>query len=514
MPLPKDDVMSLPRLNAPLITSGHLFPSEVVVHPVRPLPEKVLQFGEGNFLRAFVDWMICRMNARGLFNGRAVLVQPIPQGAVEKINGQDGLYTVLLRGLRSGKQVEEAEIVTAVSRGLNPYTDYAGLLRCAESPDLRFIVSNTTEAGIAFSDADRPTDAPPAGFPGKLTAFLYHRFMHFRGAPDKGCVMLPCELIERNGDNLKATILKTARLWMLDDAFTTWLERNNEFTNTLVDRIVTGYPKEEAAQIATRLGYRDDLLDTAEIFHFWVIVSRWDLGGEFPLTQAGLDVVWTPNMTPYRDRKVRILNGAHTMLVPAAHLAGKNTVGECMADDLIRGYVEKAIREEIIPTLDLPKEDLHSFAAATIERFANPHITHYLLSIALNSTSKYRARVLPSVLEFQKRTGALPRRLCFALAAQIAFYRGTGFKDGVLVGLRDGEEYRIVDDTPVMKFFFEAWRGCSSPADAKRLVRLVLANTSLWSQDLTAVPGLTDAVAGHLATILKQGIIPALRLVA
>ena len=506
--------MSLPRLNASLLRAGHPFPSGVAVHPLRPLPEKVLQFGEGNFLRAFVDWMISRMNARGLFNGRAVLVQPIPQGTVEKINAQDGLYTVLLRGLRAGTPIEEAEIVTAVSRGLNPYTDYAGLLRCAENPDLRFIVSNTTEAGIAFNETDRPTDAPPASFPGKLTAVLHRRFTHFLGAPDKGCVMLPCELIERNGDSLKAAVLKTARLWKLDDAFMDWLERHNEFTNTLVDRIVTGYPKEEAAQLTARLGYQDDLLDTAEIFHFWVIESRWDLADEFPLTAAGLDVVWTPNMTPYRDRKVRILNGAHTLLVPAAYLAGKNTVGECMADDLLRSFVEHAIHEEIIPTLDLPKEDLQGFATATVERFGNPHITHYLLSIALNSTSKYRARVLPSVLEFQRRTGSLPRRLCFALAAQIAFYRGTGFKGGVLVGQRSGDEYDILDDKPVQEFFFAVWQGWSSPTDASRLVRQVLANASLWGQDLTAVSGLADAVAGHLAAILRQGVLPALRNVA
>jgi len=506
--------MSFPKLNAALLAGGRFSSAGVVVHPARPLPERVLQFGEGNFLRAFVDWMIGRMNARGLFNGRAVLVQPIPQGMANTINAQDGLYTVLLRGIRGGTPVEEAEIVTSVSRALDPYTDFVGFLGCAENPDLRFIVSNTTEAGIAFSATDRRTDEPPASFPGKLTALLHHRFTHFHGAPDKGCVMFPCELIERNGDNLKAAVLKTARLWKLEESFVVWLERHNEFTNTLVDRIVTGYPKEEAAQLTAKLGYQDDLLDTAEIFHFWVIESRWNLAEEFPLTQAGLDVVWTPNMTPYRDRKVRILNGAHTMLALAAYLSGKNTVGECMADDLIRGYVERAIHEEIIPTLDLPEEDLLSFAAATTERFANPHITHYLLSIALNSTSKYRARVLPSVLEFRKRTGALPRRLCFALAAQIVFYRGTGFKDGVLVGLRSGEEYRIADDKPMQEFYLNVWQGYSSPTDAEPLVRRVLANASLWGRDLTAVPNLVEEVAGHLAAILEKGIGPAMRTVA
>ena len=498
--------MSPPKLNASLLLSGHAFPPDVVVHPWRRPPEKVVQFGEGNFLRAFVDWMISRMNSRGLFNGSVVVVQPIPQGMVDALNEQDGLYTVLLRGIQDGKPIEEKEIVTSVGRALNPYTDFASFLQCAENPDLRFIVSNTTEAGITFSDRDHPTDTPPASFPGKLTVFLHHRFRHFRGAADKGCVMLPCELIERNGDNLKKTVLQTTRLWRLEAAFLDWLENRNEFANTLVDRIVTGHPKDEFAALTATLGYHDDLLDAGEIFHSWVIESRWDLSGELPLTEAGLDVVWTSNITPYRDRKVRILNGAHTMMALAAYLAGKRTVGECMADVLLRGYVEKALSEEIIPTLDLPKDDLLRFAVAVMERFANPHIKHYLLSIALNSTSKYRARVLPSVLEFQKRTGTLPSRLCFGLGALIAFYRGKDFRDGALVGERNGEEYRIVDDRPVLDFFADAWRAYASPNDVRTLISRVLANTSMWGRDLNAVPGMTEAVVGYLTAILDRGV--------
>ena len=506
--------MPPPKLNASLLLGGHRFPSDVLVQPRRRLPQKILQFGEGNFLRAFVDWMVNRMNARGLFNGSVVVVQPIPQGMVDALNKQDGLYTVLLRGIQDGRAIEEKEIVTSVSRGLNPYTDFAGFLQCAENPDVRFIVSNTTEAGITFSDRDRPTDRPPASFPGKLTAFLYHRYRHFRGAAAQGCAMLPCELIERNGDNLKKTVLQTARLWELDPAFLDWLENHNEFTNTLVDRIVTGHPKDEFAALTATLGYHDELLDAGEIFHSWVIESRGNLAGELPLAQAGLDVVWTSNMTPYRDRKVRILNGAHTMLALAAYLAGKNTVGECMADGLLRGYVEKALAEEIIPTLDLPKDDLLRFAAAVVERFANPHIKHYLLSIALNSTSKYRARVLPSVLEFQKRTGTLPLRLCFGLAALIAFYRGKDILEGVLVGKRHQEEYRIVDDRPVLDFFADLWRAHASSNDARALVTSVLANSAMWGQDLNALPGMTDAIVTCLTAILDTGVISALQRLA
>jgi tagaturonate reductase len=326
--------------------------------------------------------------------------------------------------------------------------------------------------------------------------------------------MMPCELIERNGDTLKRTVLLTARLWKLDTAFLDWLENQNEFTNTLVDRIVTGFPRDEFTTLTAKLGYHDDLLVAGESFHSWVIESRWNLADELPLTQAGLDVVWTSNMTPYRDRKVRILNGAHTMMALAAYLAGKNTVGECMADEVIRTYVENALHEEIIPTLDLSKDDLMKFAAAVTERFANPHIQHYLLSIALNSTSKYRARVLPSLLEFQRRTGRLPRRLCFALAALMAFYRASAFKEEILVGKRHGEEYRINDDRPVQEFFFEAWRDHASSADARRLVTRALANATIWGQDLNEVPGLSDAVSGHLTIILKQGAAEAMRPVA
>ncbi|HWT81140.1 MAG TPA: tagaturonate reductase, partial [Candidatus Methylomirabilis sp.] len=280
---------------------------------------------------------------------------------------------------------------------------------------------------------------------------------------------------------------------------------------TLVDRIVTGHPKDELAALTAALGYHDELLDAGEIFHSWVIESRANLAGEFPLTQAGLNVVWTSNMTPYRDRKVRILNGAHTMLALPAYLAGKNTVRECMGDEAIRTYVEKAIHEEIIPTLDLPKDDLLRFAASVMERFANPHITHYLLSIALNSTSKYRARVLPSVLAFQKRTGSLPSRLCFGLAALIAFYRGENFQQGALIGTRRQEQYRIVDDRPVLDFFAGVWRAHASSNDVRTLVTSILANTAMWGQDLNALPGMTDAILVALTAILDKGVILAIQ---
>lgn len=500
--------MQLPKINRDLVASGHSFPAELQVDRdaiLSEFPERVLQFGEGNFLRGFADWMIDRLNRRGVFGGRVVVVQPISAGMVRELNEQDGLYTLLLRGVREGRVVEEKELIGCISRGVDPYTDFQAYLACARNPDLRFVISNTTEAGIACDPADRLDDRPPASFPAKLTVLLLERWRHFGGDPARGLVVIPCELIERNGDNLLRCVLETARRWELDEQFTRWVEDANVFTNTLVDRIVTGYPRDEVETITTTLGYRDDLLDTGELFHAWVIEGPQSVAEELPFRQAGLNVVWTDDVTPYRDRKVRILNGAHTMTVLAAYLAGKETVGECMEDPQISEYLRRGLHEEIIPTLDLPREDLESFAAAVLERFANPFVRHELLSIALNSTSKFKARVLPSIREFQRRTEALPPRLTFSLAALIAFYRGTEIRGGALVGHRGGEEYLIRDDAHALERFQQVWTEFQRTGDAERLTRTVLADGSLWGGDLNQLPGFTEAVAGHLRAILERG---------
>jgi tagaturonate reductase len=508
----------LPRLDARLLASGHKFPRELAIAPARALPEKVLQFGEGNFLRAFVDWMFARLNQRGTFAGRVVLVQPIAAGMAAQINAQDGLYTLILRGLSDGRIVEQREIVSAVSRCVDPYREFDAFIACAANPDLRFVVSNTTEAGIKTDPGDAVDARPSPSFPGKLTQLLYARFQHFGGAPDRGLVMLPCELIERNGDVLARVVAETARGWGLPDAFLRWVDEACLFTNTLVDRIVTGYPKDEVAELSAQLGYQDDLLVTGEVFHSWVIESRRPLDAELPFVAAGLDVTWTADMTPYRERKVRILNGAHTMTVLAAYLAGKDTVRECMDDPLIRSYMQDGIEQEILPTLTLPRADLDAFARSVTERFSNPFIKHYLLSIALNSVSKYKARILGTVLDYQRKQGKLPPRLTFALAALIAFYRGREIRDGALIGQRDGVEYRIQDDAAVLECFRDAWRtaGDKPSRDAcLALVRRVLARPAFWGQDLTAaLPGFDAAVARHLAEICSAGVRAALERVA
>ena len=308
-------------------------------------PERILQYGEGNFLRAFTDWMLDITNEKTGFNGNAVLVQPIERGLGDMINEQKGLYTTVLRGIQDGKTVEDLRCINSVSRCLNPYQQYHEYLRCAENPALRFVVSNTTEAGISWCETDRPDDQPQASFPGKVTAFLAHRFHHFNGDQTKGLVFIPCELIDKNGDKLKEYVLRHAAAWNLGEAFCNWLNSACDFCNSLVDRIVPGYPKDEAAELCQKAGYQDNLLDAAEIFHLWVIESKQDYSKELPLVEAGLNVVWTDDMSFYRTRKVRILNGAHTMSVPAGFLFGLDTVDECITDPLLLRFIKKGIFE-------------------------------------------------------------------------------------------------------------------------------------------------------------------------
>lgn len=477
----------------------------------KALPVKVVQFGEGNFLRGFIDWMIDRMNKQGLFNGSVAVVQPIEKGLAEALEQQDGLYTLYLRGLQAGRIVEEKSLVGCIKTALNPYADYQGFLALAENPDLRFVISNTTEAGIAYQPSDRFTDAPPSSFPGKLTAFLYHRYSHFNGNPDKGLVIIPCELIDRNGDTLREIVLRLADEWKLGEGFIRWLTQANDFLNSLVDRIVTGYPAGEAEKMFAKLAYRDAMLDTAESFHLWVIQSPKDFTQELPLAQAGLNVIWTEDMTPYRTRKVRILNGAHTMTVLAAYLMGKNTVLDCMQDNILRQYMNLGLSHEIIPTLDLPKEELDSFAASVVERFSNPFITHYLLSISLNSVSKFKTRLLPSIKEYSKRKGKTPRILAFSLAALILFYRGE-INGGKMTGRRAEGDYPIADDTLVLAFFQSSWDGFTETAeDCIRLVERVLSRAELWGENLNSLPGFAEAVANHLNAMLTKGITAAIQ---
>lgn len=471
------------------------------------LPERVLQFGEGNFLRAFVDWKFHQLNKQGLFNGSVVVVQPIAEGLVPLINEQEGLFTLLLRGLQDGKPVEQTEIISSISRGINPYKEWNEYLRCAENRDIEFIVSNTTEAGIAYESTDRPDMTPPASFPAKLAIYLYHRYCHFQGDPATGLVILPCELIDRNGDNLKAIVLRLAEEWQWPQQFSVWLKEHNYFLNTLVDRVVTGYPRDEVAALTERLGYEDKLLNAGELFHLWVIEGPSHLAKRLPFAEAGLNVVWTEDMAPYRTRKVRILNGGHTASVPAAFLYGLDTVGEMMDHEVMGAFVRQAVYDEIVPSIKLDKTLMTDFADSVIERFQNPYIKHYLLSILLNSSSKFKTRVLPSILEYQEQHKSLPEKLVFSLAALISVYKDGKIEGSGMQAARSKGAFEMKDDMPALEFFADAWsKYDNTTTSALSVAKVVLANTAMWGRDLNQVPGLTGKTADYLYKITASGI--------
>lgn len=453
--------------------------------------ERILQFGEGNFLRGFANWMIHEMNKKADFDAGVVVIQPIDQGLIKMLNHQDCLYTLYLNGIKNGKVLSEKEVIDCIQRGVNPYENYADYLANAENTNLRFVISNTTEAGISYNEDDKLDDAPQKSFPGKLTALLYKRFRKFNGASDKGLIVIPCELIDRNGDNLKKIILKYAADWNLGSAFVEWINEDNIFCNTLVDRIVPGYPRDKMDVITEELGYKDNLVVEGEQFHLWVIEGPESVKDEFPSEACGLNVVFTDNMEPYRTRKVRILNGAHTTLVPVGYLYGIDRVRESLEDEVVGEFLKNALFNEICPTLDLPAEELSQFSSDVLDRFRNPYLAHELMSISLNSISKYKTRVLPSVLEYVKRKNELPKNLLFSLAALIAFYKGD----------RNGTKITLKDDAAVLDFFKEVW----SSNNIVEVAEKTLSNTGFWGTDLTEIDGLQEEVTIHLEAILKNG---------
>ena len=407
--------------------------------------EKVIQFGEGGFLRGFVDWMLQIANEKTDFDGSVVVVQPIKDGLCDMLRAQNNVYTHICRG----KEGVLTKKISVISRCVKPYDEFDDYIALASNPDFRFIVSNTTEAGICFDPSNKITDRPANSFPGKLTQLLIKRYELGLG----GFVFLPCELIEKNGQTLKECILKYAELWGLDDGFKAWIENDNIFTNTLVDRINTGYPKGEEIDV----GFDDKLINASEYYHLWVIQGYAGLFDEMPLDKCGLNVILTEELDIYRTRKVRILNGAHTSLVPFALLLGFDTVKSCMDSEKMLTYIRRCIFNEIIPTIQMPKHELVEYAENVLTRFANPYIKHYLSSIALNSVSKFKVRVLPSILQYVKKYYEAPKTLMLAFAKLIEFYR-TDMTN---------------DDPKVVEFMKNA------------SVDEILANTELWGQDLS-----------------------------
>ncbi|MFV0465390.1 MAG: tagaturonate reductase [Lachnospiraceae bacterium] len=467
---------------------------------LKDAPERVLQFGEGNFLRAFVDYFIDVMNEKTGFRSKVILAQPIEQGLSDMINEQDGLYTLFLRGFAEGKKRNDKRIISCVSRCLNPYHEFDAFLATARNPDLRYIVSNTTEAGIVYDPDCQLEDAPAASFPGKLTQLMYQRFLHYPADPAKGFVILSCELIDNNGEELKKCVISYAKQWNLGEDFLQWIIECNVFCSTLVDRIVTGYPRTEAAAICEAQGYQDQLIDTGEIFGFWVIEGPDYLKKELPFEEAGLPVLITDNHKPYKQRKVRILNGAHTSFVLGAYLAGFDIVRDCMGDDVVRDFMNTTIYKEIIPTLDLPKSELEEFAKSVSDRFNNPFIDHALLSISLNSTSKWKARVLPSLKKYVELNHTLPACITASFAFYIAFYHGIEMTDGKLIANRGNTEYEILDDSQVLAFFF-----AHKDDTPSQISHAVCTNVDFWGEDLSKIEDFESAVTNYLELIKSKG---------
>ncbi len=462
-------------------------------------PVTVLQIGEGNFLRGFFDWMVHETRKQGLFRGGVAVTQPRPSGKpkIEALNGQDRLYTLVIRGLDNGEPVERREIVSVLAEAFDPYGDWERMIRLALGPDLRFVVSNTTEAGIVYRPETLTEGEPIVSFPGKIAYLLYRRYLAFDGAADRGLLFLPCELLERNGDALRESVLKYAEDWGLPESFRKWVTTANRFLNSLVDRIVAGYPDQEQAETwFSEWGYRDDLLCVAEPYHLWAIEGEPELDELLPFASAGLNVVWTDSLEPYRERKVRILNGAHTLMTPLGILSGIEQVRELMEHEKLGAFVRSTVQAEIIPSLPYPKEEMETYAKEVFDRYLNPFVRHRLYDIAMNSVSKFKARLLPTLEHYARKGERIPEGLARGLAALLRYYRvrregneyrGTAF---------DGRAYTVRDDAEALEKLAAIWDEAGRTGESpERTAGRLLACEPLWGQDLSQWPGLAAQVA-------------------
>lgn len=491
-----------PRLNREWIREHR--PADAAVEQA---PERIVQFGEGRFLRGFFDWMIHRLNQSGHWQGGIVSIQPTPRGKIVPVlNAQDGLYTVVLEGLREGKSTREVEVVSSIRRGLNPYVEWDQVLKVAEQPEIQWVVSNTTEAGLTYPSEEYSPDTAPLSFPGKLTAFLYRRYQHFSGAPAAGMWILPCELVENNGDVLKELVLKAAADWNLPQAFREWVGEANAFCNTLVDRIVTGSPGNPDEWVE-ELGYEDQLLTLAELYHFFAVENGKDLKEHLPLDRAGLQVRWG-EVDRYRELKLRILNGTHTLLFAPALLSGCDTVSRAMETDWLQRMAKRALQREILPVLEAEESEKQRFAADVLERFANPQLHHHWVDIGQNGASKYRSRLLELLKRWHASDRGVPTLLAFSLAALIRFYKGEMVEAGILRRVLHGREHLMRETPETLTFFVEVWREWDgSPAGLRQLTAKTLQNEGIWGENLClSIPRLDAQVALHLQRIVEQGV--------
>ncbi|WP_416151169.1 tagaturonate reductase [Salipaludibacillus sp. HK11] len=477
-------------------------------HELGDLPERVLQFGEGNFLRAFVDWQIHQLNKQGLFNGKVVIYQPAPFGHLtDLLNDQSNLYTVVLRGMQNGDKVDKSEIVSSVSRSL-AYGEWKKVLELASSQDLEFIFSNTTEAGITYVKEDRPGENDiPESFPAKITTFLLERFDKL-GADSDGLTIITCELIEDNGTKLKEYVLKKAEDWELSAEFIAWVHEKNNFCSTLVDRIVTGYPRDSIEEYREQLGYIDNGLTVGEPYHMFAIDGDQSVQEKLPFVQGGLNVKWG-DITPHREIKVRLLNGPHTMMFSVGHLYGVDTVQEVMETVSTRKFIERAFAE-IKPTVHSEEHEKEAFVNSVIERFLNPYNKHYLLDIGLNAVYKFKSRLLPSIQRYTSSEGETPQAIAFSLASLFLFYKPVRQEGDHLVGIRDGKEYQMKENEEVLQLMTEVWGNYESGSSISDTTSTFLAAESVWGEDLNKLSGLHVTVTSYMTSILENGMVKAL----
>lgn len=463
-------------------------------------PARILQFGGGNFLRAFSDWMFQILNEETDFEGSIVVVKPTPRGDYTDLRNQEGLFHVLLNGIREGKAQEEIRLIQCVQEIIHPYTSWADFLKSAEYPELRFILSNTTESGIKFNRADqKPLDSCPNEFPAKLCFWLWHRYMYFKAASDKGCIILPLELIADNGAALKAAVLAYADSWKLESGFKDWIDKHNTFCNTLVDRIVSGYPSDRVKEVQEKTGFQDELLVAGELYHSWIIEAPDFVANELPFDQTQLNVTFTQDLDIHRKIKVRILNGAHTSMVPVGILAGLELVSEGIEHPLIGPYIQHLLVQEVLPQINYDKQALEQFAQDVIDRFKNTRIRHKLISIALNSSSKFTTRLLPSLLDHVKQQEKLPAHIVFAWAALICLYKGEW----------NGKKIELKDDPEVLSYFKDIWK--NEAGNYSHLVEKVLKRTDIWGKDLREMAELKEALSGFVELIVSEGMEGALQ---
>lgn len=494
--------MSIGKSIAPLRLEMNSQDERRKIENIRQLPIKILQIGAGNFLRGFFDWMIAESIHQGKYHGSIALTPPTPNGAIKlkQLAEQDGLYTLITRGLQHGEVVEQKSIIPVFKTLIDPYTEWEQFLQLAELESLDIIISNTTEAGLTYEPIHYTEGEPLPNYPARLTVFLYRRFQHFAGSLEHGLLILPCELIENNGDLLKQYVLRYATAFGFGTDFVTWIEQSQRFLNNLVDRIVPGMPPEEEYQrLVNQYGYEDLFINTAEPYHLWAIQGERELDKRLPLAQIGLNVHWVKDLQPFQERKVRILNGAHTLMTPVGLWYSKITVRDVMEDTKLSDWIMSTITEEVIPALTLDEKELHAYATETFERFRNPYLEHRLQDIALNSLSKFKTRILPTLKAYTEKYNQLPAEIVYSFGALILLYRTQPAQDGqpYQTQIPSGTLITIKDNERYLQHLAEHWQ----QPELVDVVTSILADQQIWDEDLTRIEGLTEAIVSNIRVL-------------